>query len=502
MARAQLNIGVDVNANPAKKKLENLKKEGVDTVEELGAKNRESIKGLIGLFAPMALAVGAIVSMLGVVKQAFSNAFSQGEVFDDFAEKANTSAQSVAYLKAQADSAGISTKEFEQAMNDLGSGKTTIQALREEWSKLGDSIDTVGKATENFMDAGRVKNFEKFTKNFTDIVAGWADNTLNFLGIGGRNEALIEEGAYRGLSFEETKKLFERYHSTSLRRLSERELQAIYNKAIAQKHKDERESMIRNREYWASTLVGSGKVDDIALVETFNRETGHNWTAQQIKDLALEVEKRDNSKYALDQAVKQSTERKEAEDAKVKAQEEADKKLKEQQDKILKEQQAIAKIIFEDNEILNSQEKKLARFSEMTGERITWEMLTQLATSTLTKDQMLQRDLKEEKRLLDEKKKAQEEEVKALKESEDARLKLAEELRKEENAYIDSFTKSAWGIRDAWTDGGGLIGNARYGLRNQKATDEQIKLANQQLKQAINQSKHLKEIEDTLKGDK
>lgn len=502
MARAQLNIGVDVNANQAKKKLNEIKQEGVDTVEEIGAKNREALKGFIGMFAPMAIAVGAVITVLGAVKEAFVNAFSQGEIFDEFAERAKASAQSVAYLKAQADSAGISTKEFEEAMDDLGSGKTTIQALREEWGRLSDSIDVASKATSNFISISRKKNLDDFKTFFGDMFAGLIDSTINFIGGGGRNAAIIEESAFRGESLEDAIKNAQRYHSTSLRRMSRSEMETIYYRARAKMYQDERESTLRNREYWLNALASNEKIDDVALEATFNEKTNHNWSAKRIREEYETLRQRDEGKYAVDVAVEESQKRKKAQEDALKAQDEANKKIKENADAILKEQQALAKVIYEDDDVLNTREKKLAKYAEMTGERVDWDTLYSLATSTITKDQMLQRDLREEKKLQDERKKAEEEELKSAKENEEKRKKLAEERRKEESAYIDSFTKTAWSLTDAWTDGGGLIGNARYGLRNQKATDEQIKLANQQLKQAISQSKSLKEIEEAIKGDK
>lgn len=477
MARAQLDLNIGANGAPAKKEIKEVKKEGVNAVEEIGAKNREALKGFIGMFAPMALAIGAVMAVLGSIKQAISEAFNQGKVFQEFAEKANISANSVAMLKAQADSAGLSTKEFERAMDDLASGKTSIQMLQKEWGKLGNQIDVASKAQENFSKLARVESLEQFGEGWNTFWGGLASFGADLLGAGGDQLAAAKMAGAQGKTWEEAKWEAQLARGMFDAPIMEGRIREAYLEAFNDWKHDQYETEQRFLEETAKVLMTSGLKDE-EIVRLFKEQTDRNDSIRLIQHYFERAKTKDE---ILKDKIK------EAQEAQKKLEEE-EKKQAEARKKEADDRNEFIKNLAKAN--LTAQQREQL-FTEETGETKKNEDILKEAEALKTDKEKQAEKIKafedENKRIEEEAKKAEEQRVKE---------------REEKHKNAEDLYKIRLGFRDTWTDGGGLIGNVNYGLRNQNATQEQIKLASQQLNEQKKQAKSLKEIEDAIKGDK
>lgn len=318
MARSQLELNIGADNRQAKHAIKEIKKEGVDAADEIQAKNNEATKQVLGMFAPMAIAVQGLMSLIAGIGESIRKYFAQGEVFIEWGKKADISAQSVAYLKAQADAAGVSAKDFEQAMADLGAGKTTIAKLREEWEGLGDSIKTASEAQANFEKLARSKNFTLFGDSQSTFWGGLADGAMEMVGFGGRELAAIQRAAYEGKSFEEAvaegRKARKGY---SLGVSNERKMTAYYE-AVANRQADETATQKRAMEETAKKLYAA-EIDEEKKVQLFKDQTGIELTAKAIDELAQSLKTRDEKfndelKYATEEKKKADEEEKKRKD--------------------------------------------------------------------------------------------------------------------------------------------------------------------------------------------
>ena len=94
MAKTQLEVNIGANNQKAKQKIAEVKKDGIDAVQEIQNKHRESIKGMLGMVAPIGLAMKGISMLVAGIGNSIKKYFAQGEVFTKWAEKANVSAHS------------------------------------------------------------------------------------------------------------------------------------------------------------------------------------------------------------------------------------------------------------------------------------------------------------------------------------------------------------------------------------------------------------------------
>jgi hypothetical protein len=288
---------------------------------------------MLGMFAPVALAMNAMMQIVSSIGNAIREYFNAGQAFVDWGKKANISAQSVAYLKAQADSAGVSTKEFERAMDDLASGKTSIEKLRKEWQGLGDDIKTASNAQQNFSELGRKKNFENFGEGWNTLWGGLANEGLEMVGFGGKARAIVEAGAYSGKTFEEA--LFEAqkgrrgWHAP----INVKEMKTAYYTALANKTNDELETKQRNREYTAQQLA---KADLSASdrEKIFFEQTKQHYTNDEIIALADSLKTNEDK---LADEIKRATEAQKERDQVAKENAEREKREKEKKDKLADE---------------------------------------------------------------------------------------------------------------------------------------------------------------------
>lgn len=322
MARAELDIDIKANSAPAKKGVKEVKKETVNAIEEIQAKNKEALKGFLGVFAPVAIAINAVMMLMASISNAIKEYFSAGQAFVDWGEKANVSAQSVAYLKAQADSAGVSAQEFERAMDDLGAGRVTIEQLRKEWQGLGNDIKTASNAQNNFRELARQKNFDLFGEGWTSFWGGMAEQGAEMIGMGGAQVAKMEQMAYAGATYEEALKEARNARRGWHMPVSDDRLKEAFYTAKVNKSNDEFATRQRNMEYTAKQLYKA----DLSATDReaiFKSETGRSLSNDAILEMAKKLLSREEK---LAERISESVEA-------TKKEEEREKKHKEEQEK-------------------------------------------------------------------------------------------------------------------------------------------------------------------------
>lgn len=331
MAKAKLEVEIGANNTKAIKGIKEVKKEGVDAVQEIQNKNREAVKNLVGRFALAGVAVGALFKLIGKIGEQITAHFSRGEVFTKWGEKAKISAESVAYLKAQADSAGVSAEEFERSMTDLASGNVTLSQLSERWGQLGDKIKTANKAQENFeqLALARAKNFSLFTKATQDFFGGLAEGALEMVGFGGSELSAIERSAYEGKSYEEAVAEGARSRKSYSLSVSEDRKRRAYDSAVAKKQADEIATKERTMNTSAKKLADAD-ISNTDRERLFKQQTGVELSNEAI--LALAESLKTNEERFADE-IKKATEaeKKRADDDK--KQTEKDKKFADEMSK-------------------------------------------------------------------------------------------------------------------------------------------------------------------------
>ena len=314
MSKAELQFNLGANNTQAKQKIAEVKKDGIDASAEIQQKNKEGLKQVIGMIAPMAIAVKGLMMLFQGIGESIKKFFAQGEAFTKWAEKANVSAHSVAYLKAQADSAGVSAKEFEQAMADLSSGNATLAQLEAQWGKVGDKIKSAQLAQENFEKLARSKNFELFGKGSENFFGGMANGALEMLGFGGSELSAIERSAYEGKSFEEALAEGQKARKGYSAPVSEARKRDAYYSALAKKQEDEIATKKRTMETTAKKLAEADiSADD--RVRIFKERTGQTLSNDAILALAESIK---TNEEKLTDTIKKATEeeKKRADDAK------------------------------------------------------------------------------------------------------------------------------------------------------------------------------------------
>lgn len=326
MAKTQLEINIGAKNQQAKQKIAEVKKDGIDAVQEIQNKNRESLKGMLGMVAPIGLAMKGISMLVAGISNSIKKYFAQGEVFAKWAEKANVSAHSVAYLKAQADSAGVSAQEFERSMSDLASGNVTLAKLSEQWGKLGDNIKTAANAQKNFEQLARSKNFELFGKGAEDFFGGMASGFLEMVGVGGSELSAIERSAYEGKSYEEAVAEGQKSRKSYSMAVSEERKREAYNSALAKKQADEIATTKRTMETSAKKLA-EADISSSDRERLFKERTGQTMTNDAILALAESIK---SNEERFSDEIKKSAEAEKKRADEEKKQAEQDKKYAEE----------------------------------------------------------------------------------------------------------------------------------------------------------------------------
>lgn len=191
----------------AKKANAEIKKDGIQVADELAKKNQETFKAMLGRFAPVAAAVGILSAVIGKITGAFSKMAENGKQMREAADAIGVSAQTVGRLKAQADAAGISSKDYARALDELKSGVTSIDELSAAWARVAKETRGAKDANaafseamrKNFEDLATSRNVETFNKFIDDTGRSIASGFVSLVGADSNAETTIEYGLAKGI---------------------------------------------------------------------------------------------------------------------------------------------------------------------------------------------------------------------------------------------------------------------------------------------------------------
>jgi hypothetical protein len=529
MAKAELRLNIGADNSQAVKKIKEVKKEGVDAVQEIQNKNREALKGLLGRVSLVAIGIQALTTVVQKVGEAVKKYFAEGDAFREMAKGAKISAESVAYLKAQADSAGISTEEFEKALKDLADGNTTIDNLSNAWSRLGNSIDTAKNAQKNFEQLTRQLNFDEFDKKLSNISGSVANFWLELVGSHGKQKAIIQQAVYEGKTLAEA--MEDAY--TKIRRFESgatvEELRQWYYEAQAIANSDRIATQRRTINKTAKKLAESEmSAEDRERI--FKETTGQAFSNDAIIALAEQIK---TAEEKLAESIKEATE--------------VEKKRLEEEKKKEAEAERVAEVARQEVENIEKETedtiKKLAKANITDEERsrllkerydmdFTGKQIREWAAYLKTKSEILDDNLKgaeekkkqeddfitkiakselsseEKERLVSEQlgKNLSAQEIMAIADSLKSfgdraaeALSKAEKDAQERKKIDDEMSQIKSAIDDNFTAGGGLIGGVSYA----NVIGHDLRDVTKGIRDGINESKEqnktLKKIETLLK---
>ena len=191
----------------AKRANAEIKRDGVQVAEELGKKNQETFKAMLGRFAPVAAAVSVLSAVIRKVSEAFAKMAENGKQLRETADAIGVSAQTVGRLKAQADAAGISAKDYAKAIDELKSGATSIDELSAAWARVAKETHGAKEANaafaeamrKNFEDIAQSKNVEKYNSAVNGALRYVASGLVSLVGADSNAETAIEYGLAKGI---------------------------------------------------------------------------------------------------------------------------------------------------------------------------------------------------------------------------------------------------------------------------------------------------------------
>ncbi len=167
MAQARLEVKATADVSQATEELKKLSVQGVMVADEMKAKSQESIKSIIGAVTPLSV-IGATITNLinrGIdaladfsmrifnAKQSYAEL---GKQVDKTTKDLGTSTEQAVRLEAAAKAAGVGAKEYAQTMEDIKSGKTTLEEQAEAWERIAGATKTIGAQKEVL--AGMIAN--------------------------------------------------------------------------------------------------------------------------------------------------------------------------------------------------------------------------------------------------------------------------------------------------------------------------------------------------------
>lgn len=191
----------------AKRANAEIKRDGVQVAEELGKKNQETFKAMLGRFAPVAAAVAVLSAVIRKVSEAFAKMAESGKQLRETADAIGVSAQTVGRLKAQADAAGISAKDYAKALDEVKSGATSIDELSAAWARVAKETHGAKEANaafaeamrKNFEDIAQSKNIEKFNNAINGAFRWVASGLVDIVGADSNAETTLEYGLTKGI---------------------------------------------------------------------------------------------------------------------------------------------------------------------------------------------------------------------------------------------------------------------------------------------------------------
>lgn len=118
-----------------------MRRAGVNAADEITKKNLSLIKSYVSMLSPIAIAFAAVTAAVRRIKKSYQELVDEGKKLSDGAEKIGASKYQFAALKSAADSAKVSVSDFNKSLDELKSGKVTIEQLTEAWKENADAAD-------------------------------------------------------------------------------------------------------------------------------------------------------------------------------------------------------------------------------------------------------------------------------------------------------------------------------------------------------------------------
>lgn len=143
----------------------------------------------------------------GNLKKAFFEMAEEGSKLRELAKSVGVSAETMAALKARADAAGIGLKEYESALDDLRSGRTTLDELSRSWRNIAKDTHGAKEANNRFFEnlsdnieaISTSKNVEKFRNYFKWFWRESVSGLVRLSGNGSEAETTIEYAVQQGI---------------------------------------------------------------------------------------------------------------------------------------------------------------------------------------------------------------------------------------------------------------------------------------------------------------
>lgn len=150
MATTNLKLTATADTSDAKRKLDDLKKQSINVTDEIAQKNRERLKEAIGLIAPVAVGVQALMRVIdGAISKVqefigrvanYRDAYAKtGENLDKLAQSLNATTAETIRLQAAADAAGIGAKDYAAALDKIKAGTITLDQQATAWESIASS---------------------------------------------------------------------------------------------------------------------------------------------------------------------------------------------------------------------------------------------------------------------------------------------------------------------------------------------------------------------------
>ena len=150
MATTNLKLTATADTSDAKRKLDDLKKQSINVQDEIAQKNRERLKEAIGLIAPVAVSIQALIRVVnGAINKVqefigkivdYRDTYAKtGEHLDNLAKSLNATTAETIRLQAAADAAGIGAKDYAEALEKIKAGTVTLDQQATAWESIATS---------------------------------------------------------------------------------------------------------------------------------------------------------------------------------------------------------------------------------------------------------------------------------------------------------------------------------------------------------------------------
>lgn len=190
----------------AKKANDEIKRDGVNVSEAIARKNREGVNNLVGRLSWVRIAIAAIEHIAKNLATAFGQMVQEGNKFSE-AAAFGISAETMASLKAKADAAGVSLEDYNKSLEDLKTGRTSLDELSRSWKDMAQNIYGAKEANNRFFEnlsdnieaIAVSKNIEKLTGGIGKLWRNAVSGLVRISGNGSEAESTIEYAVPQGI---------------------------------------------------------------------------------------------------------------------------------------------------------------------------------------------------------------------------------------------------------------------------------------------------------------